>query len=114
MRNRAIIGLLAAVLLAACGGGDGGGGGAEGVATTDLTMVDNAFEPLCLEVAPDSTLNITNEGIAIHSFTVESAGIDVDVQGGDSATVELSGVSAGETPVTCTFHPEMTGTLQVR
>lgn len=111
--NRAIVGLLAAVLLAACGGGDGSDGTAECVATTDLTMVDNAFEPLCLEVAPDATLSITNEGTAIHSFTVESAGIDVDIQGGESGTAELGGVPTGETAFTCTFHPEMTGTLQV-
>ena len=99
--NRAIIGMLAAVLLASCGGGDGGGSTAECVATTDLTMVDNAFEPLCLEVSQGDTINLTNEGKAVHSFTVESADIDVDVQAGESATASLEGIEAGTTDLTC-------------
>ncbi|MGH2662751.1 MAG: cupredoxin domain-containing protein [Actinomycetota bacterium] len=111
--NRAIFGLLAAVLLASCGGGDGGGSAAECVATTNLTMIDNEFEPQCLEVSPGDTINLANEGQAVHSLTVESAGIDVDVRAGETATATLEGIEAGSTDLTCTFHPEMTGTLQV-
>ncbi len=112
--TRVFIGLLAAVLMTACGGdGGGGGGGGECVATTDLNMVDNAFEPTCLQVSEGDAINLTNEGAAVHSFTVESAGIDVDVQAGETSTAALEGVGAGTTDFTCSFHPEMTGTLEV-
>lgn len=112
--TRVFIGVLAAVLMTACGGdGGGGNGGEECVATTDLNMVDNAFEPLCLQVSEGDTINLTNEGVAVHSFTVESAGIDVDVPAGETATAALEGVGAGTTDFTCTFHPEMIGTLEV-
>ena len=111
--TRVFIGVLAAVLMTACGGDGGGGGGAECVATTDLAMVDNAFEPTCLQVSEGDTVNLTNDGAAVHSFTVESAGIDVDVPAGETATAALEGVGAGTTDFTCSFHPEMTGTLEV-
>ena len=104
---------LAAMLTGACGGGDSGGGGGDGGTTADgLTMVDNAFEPESLSVAADSTLTVTNEGQATHSFTIVGEDVDETVSAGDSTTVDVA-LAAGDYDFVCTFHPEMTGTLTV-
>jgi plastocyanin len=94
--------------LAACGG-DGDGGGS----TTDsLTMVDNEFQPSEFTAASDS-LSVTNEGEALHSFTLPDGNIDEDVQAGQSADIDLSGLDPGTFDFVCKYHPEMTGSLTV-
>jgi plastocyanin len=98
-----------ALLGAACGGETGGGGTTE---TDTVTMVDNAFEPESFSVPAESTLTVSNEGQATHSFTIEEEGIDEDVAAGESTTVDIT-LAAGDYPFVCTFHPEMTGTLTV-
>jgi plastocyanin len=110
MTRLAILIAAVALLGAACGGGDGGGGGE----TTDsLTMVDNEFQPSEFTAASD-TLSVTNEGQALHTFTVSDGGIDEQVDPGQSAEVDLSGLDAGTFDFTCTFHPEMTGSITVQ
>jgi plastocyanin len=108
-RVRITIGLAAVALLgAACGGGDGGGG-----ETTDtVTMVDNAFQPADFTAASD-TLTVTNDGQALHSFTVPDGDIDQDVQAGESAEIDVSGLSSGTSDLECKYHPEMTGSITV-
>lgn len=108
--------LSTSLVLAACGGGgeeggDGGGGG--GTTTDSVTMVDNAFEPADPVVATGSTLALTNEGAAIHSFTIGDEGIDQDVEPGAESSVDIS-LEAGEYEFICKYHPEMTGTLTVQ
>jgi plastocyanin len=108
MKRLAIVLSMAAVLGAACGGGGGGG------ETTDsVIMVDNEFQPSEFTAAGDS-LSVTNEGQALHSFTVSDGGIDQDVQAGDSADIDLSGLEAGTFDLTCKYHPEMTGSLTIQ
>jgi plastocyanin len=98
--------LFAMLVLAACGGGGG--------ETTDsVTLVDNAFEPSEFTAASD-TLTVTNEGQALHSFTVAEAGIDQDVQAGQSTDVDLSGAEAGTFDLSCKYHPEMTGSITIQ
>jgi plastocyanin len=108
-RVRITIGLAAVALLAAaCGGGDGGGG-----ETTDtVTMVDNEFQPADFTAASD-TLTVTNDGQALHSFTVPDGDIDQDVQAGESAEIDVSGVPSGTSDLVCKYHPEMTGSITV-
>lgn len=109
MTRMAILLAAVAVLGAACGG-DGGGGGE----TTDsVTMVDNAFQPSEFTAASD-TLSVTNDGQAVHTFTVPDGNIDETVQPGQSADVDLSGLDAGTFDFDCTFHPEMTGSVTVQ
>ena len=105
---------LAAVALlgAACGGGDGGDGGGEPVATDTVTAIDNEFQPADVLVQADSTLTVTNEGQAAHTFTLEDGSIDETLQAGDSVDVDIS-LEPGDYGFDCTFHPEMTGTLTV-
>ena len=100
-----------ALLGAACGGDDGGNGGNGGETTDSITMVDNEFQPSTFTAA-STTLTATNDGQALHSFTVSDAGIDEDVQAGESTSVDGPG-TAGEYAVTCKYHPEMTATMTV-
>ena len=109
MSRLAILLAAVAVLGAACGG-DGGGGGE----TTDsVTMVDNEFQPSEFTAA-STTVSLTNDGQAVHSFTIPDGDVDVVVQAGDSADADLSGLDAGTFDFECTFHPEMTGSVTVQ
>jgi plastocyanin len=100
-----------ALLGAACGGDDGGNGG-DGGTTDSVTMVDNEFQPSSF-TAGSTTISVTNDGQALHSFTLADGGIDQDVQAGESADVDLSGLEAGSYDFICKYHPEMTGSLTV-
>jgi len=101
-----------ALLGAACGGDDGGNGGDGGGTTDSVTMVDNEFQPSSFTAA-STTLTVTNEGEALHSFTLAEGGIDQDVQAGEDASIDLSGLDAGTYDFTCKYHPEMTGSLTI-
>jgi plastocyanin len=101
-----------ALLGAACGGDGGGNGGDGGGATDSVTMVDNEFQPSSFTAASTS-ITVTNEGEALHSFTLPDGDIDQDVQAGESAEIDLSGLDAGSYDFNCKYHPEMTGSLTV-
>lgn len=107
--KRLAIALAAVALLGVGCGGNGGGG----ETTSSVTMVDNEFQPSEF-TAGGATLTVTNEGQAVHSFTVTEGGIDEDVPAGDSVQVDVSDLSAGTYDLTCTFHPEMTGSITVK
>jgi plastocyanin len=108
MKRMAIALSAVAVLGVACGGGGGGGG----ETTSSLTMVDNEFQPADF-TAGGTTLTVTNDGVALHNITVADGGIDQDVAAGESAEVDLSGLEPGTYDMTCSYHPEMTGSLTV-
>jgi plastocyanin len=101
-----------ALLGVACGGDDGGNGGDGGETTDSLTMVDNEFQPSSFTAA-STTLTLTNDGQALHSFTLAEGDIDQDVQAGEDASVDLSGLDAGGYDFICKYHPEMTGSLTI-
>lgn len=104
---------LAGTLAVACGGDDGdGGGGGGGTATDTVTMTDTAYQPSDPVVGSGTTLTLTNEGAATHSFTLEDQSIDEVVAAGESTSVELT-LEPGTYDFDCTFHPELTGTLTV-
>jgi|SRR5918992_1490200 plastocyanin len=105
MKRLAIALSAVALLGAACGGGGG-------ESTDALTMVDNEFQPSEFTAASD-TLSVTNEGQALHNLIVAEGGIDQDVQPGESADVDLSGVQAGTYDLSCKYHPEMTGSITI-
>jgi plastocyanin len=105
--------LAAALMLSACGGGgDTGDGGGAGAST--LTMVDNAFEPADLTVSSGTELQLSNEGEAPHTFTVQGDGIDEEVEAGQSSSVTID-LEPGDYDFICEFHEAqgMTGTLTV-
>jgi plastocyanin len=104
------VGLLAAtVALAACGGGGTTGGGGGG-----LTMVDNAFQPDTLTVSSGDSVEVTNDGEALHNITIADADIDEDVEAGQSTTITVE-LDPGEYEMFCEYHEAqgMTGTVTV-
>ena len=105
---------LVATLGAACGGGGETGGETEGGgAPGEVSMVDNAFQPAEITAAAGDSLTVANTGQALHTFTVEGGEIDEEVAPGAETEVTID-LEAGEYPVVCKFHPEMTGTLTVQ
>lgn len=107
-------------------GGDDDGGG--GDATLDVIMGDNTFDPKELTVTAGSsvTLNLTNEGAAIHNLRIAGADNEYDnhddgvsdpeiVSAGETATVEwVAPDEAGTIDFRCDFHPtDMVGTITV-
>jgi plastocyanin len=115
MKNiiRAAIGIAAAATLVACGGGDdGGGGGGEG---TTLSMTDNAFSPTDVTVSSGGTVELSNDGGALHNLTIEGTDIDQDVDPGQSASITVD-AEAGEYTMFCEYHRDagMEGTVTVQ
>jgi plastocyanin len=104
------IALAAAALVgAACGGGGGGGR----TTTDSITMIDNEFQPSDFTAASDSVA-VMNDGQALHNLTLSDAGLDEDVQPGQSADVDLSALDPGTYDFDCKYHPEMTGSVTVQ
>lgn len=111
----AVVGLVALVA-AACGGDDGdtaasGNGGGEAVT---LTAADFAWDPGSLTASAGGSIELVNEDDAKHNLTIEDAGVDEDVEAGESLTVDLGDVEAGSYDFVCEYHPDtMTGTLEL-
>ncbi|HSL10031.1 MAG TPA: cupredoxin domain-containing protein [Actinomycetota bacterium] len=80
---------------------------------TTIELADFSYAPGCAAVDAGSSLELRNVGDAPHTFTVNDTGIDVNVDAGGTATVELTGIAAGTYEVVCTLHPQMEGALQV-
>jgi plastocyanin len=118
---------LAALPLAACGGDQGNGAGgrpehdhegmpsADCVETSEVTALDNEFEPICVTAATGDELTITNDGAAPHTFTIEGTDVDEMLQPGDQVTATVpEGLEVeAETEFHCTIHPGMVGYLYV-
>lgn len=83
------------------------------VQTADVDLVDFVFDPTCASVEPGATLTLNNTGSVPHTFTVEGTDIDVQVAAGQTGEAPLGGVPAGTYRVTCTYHPQMVGALEV-
>ena len=117
--RRSLILAAAALLLAACSsssstvptpaGSSGGGSGA----TLSITAKDFAFSPTAL-TADAGTVNvtITNDGSALHSFTLDDGSVSQDIPPGTSKTVTLN--LTGSVAFHCQYHPtQMMGTITV-
>ncbi len=122
MSIRSLIAAVAAVALlgAACGGDDSGGdddvaaAGAGGGDAVTLTAAEFAWDPATLSVPAGGSIEVVNEDEAEHNVTIEKAGVDEDVAGGETVTVDLGDVKAGSYDFVCEYHPDtMTGTLEV-
>jgi uncharacterized cupredoxin-like copper-binding protein len=114
--SRVIAVLFVAGLLAACGSGAGGdhaGGHAEesvvepvaGASEVTVTAVDVDYQPESLELTAGEPVNITitNEGAAEHDFTLEEAGVHVNLAPGQSLTTSVSVPEAGKYEALCTI-----------
>ena len=65
-----------------------------------------SFSPTCVEANAGETIEvtITNSGSALHNLSVESLGIDQDVQAGETISVEVTLPDSGSVPFTCKYH----------
>jgi plastocyanin len=130
--RRAFVPLLAAgLLLAACGENDqldpeaqedetpaecSDVSSSEG-APAPLTMKDNFFEPFCLAVSSTQEMTLTNAGTALHNFSIEDQGVDIDVEAGSEETTDPLEdlVRPGTFRFVCKYHEAqgMVGTITV-
>jgi plastocyanin len=104
-------------LLAACGGRDGGASDhecADPQPADTVQLADFEFRPDCFMAVAGATIGLENTGEAPHTFTVEGTDVDVDLDAGDSDDVTIPDVEPDEYRVTCTYHPQMIGTLTIR
>lgn len=77
-----------------------------------ITVEDFAYE-LPDSVAPGATVTVINDGEATHTVTAQEAGTFEAVVAGGETTTFTAPEEPGEYPITCTYHPEMSGTLVV-
>jgi plastocyanin len=107
-----------AAVLAGCGGDDGGEGttgetatGATGGGGTAITIQGFAFDPATLQVSGETTLSISNEDGAAHTFTLDDGSVDQEIPAGESVEVTVN--VSESTGFHCEIHRSMTGTLEV-
>jgi plastocyanin len=103
------------LLFTACGGDDDGGAGG-GSETLQVTARDFEFADTSpsAPAGTDVMVEFTNEGEAEHSFTVEDLDVEVEADGGESATTTFTADEAGTYEFHCEYHPDqMTGELTI-
>lgn len=109
-RNALLTAVLAGgLLLTACGDGGEDPAAAEPVAGTEVSVVDNDFEPVHLEVGSGETVTWRWEGDAAHN--VVGDGFESEVQ--DEGTFSHTFEDAGTYDYECTLHRGMTGRVTV-
>jgi plastocyanin len=85
---------------------------------TEVELDDYYFKPTVLEGKPGEkvTLELKNEGQVDHTFTLDSQGVDQDVQPGDEAEVTVTIPKSGVVSFYCKFHKSsgMAGALAVK
>ena len=135
--RRIAIAFAALALLGVVGGcgGDGdddtGGPTTTGVASSDaervdvkgedifeIGMHDEFFRPAILVGTPGQTLtlNLKNDGVAAHTFTIAAKGVDEEVQPGEVGQVRVTFPETGELGFICQYHESvgMVGTLETQ
>jgi plastocyanin len=84
---------------------------------TEVELDDYYFKPSLLEGKAGSkvTLELENEGHVAHTFTIDSQGIDQNLDPGASATVTVTIPKAGAVSFYCRYHKSsgMAGALAV-
>jgi plastocyanin len=81
--------------------------------TTTVDIQNTAFAPACISASSGATLSIVNHDDTPHTFTVKNTSINVKLDGGATGQASLAGLAPGTYSVVCTYHPQMTETLQV-
>jgi plastocyanin len=82
--------------------GDGGGSADATVAARDFE-----FDPSTVTIPSGGTIELTNEGSATHSFTMDDESATEDIEPGATVTVTVPTAGAFH----CRFHAQMTGTI---
>jgi plastocyanin len=114
-------------------GSSGGGGGSKTIAgvrandhgtetasssgKTEVELDDFYFKPTVLQGKPGAQvrLELKNEGKVEHTFTIDSQGVDQDLQPGDEAEVTVTIPKSGAVSFYCKLHKSsgMAGALAV-
>lgn len=109
-----MIGVLAvAALIAGCGGGSGESIGQPAAAKSAkkiVDMTDSTFAPQTIDAQVGDTISFVNKDEIAHNATGD--GIDSGTIAG-GATFDFKAAKAGTISYVCTFHPGMTGTVNV-
>jgi plastocyanin len=73
---------------------------------TELELDDYYFEPTVLKGKPGArvSLELKNEGSVEHNFSINSQGIDKDIEAGQSATVTVMIPRSGVLSFYCKYH----------
>jgi len=87
-------------------GETGGGGGG-----TTITIANFAFDPDTISVSGPTEVTITNNDSAAHTFTADDGSFDQQIDPGATETVTVD--VSQTTGFHCSFHPQMTGTVEV-
>ncbi len=79
------------------------GSGAEAAASVDVTLTEFRFSPLMVTLpAAGGTINISNTGSAVHTFSVPELGLKSgDINPGATAQIKVGPVAAGMYAVQC-------------
>ena len=104
--------LAVAALIAGCGGSSESVGqpAAAKSAQKIVDMTGSTFAPKAIDVELGDTISFVNKDEIAHNATGE--GIDSGTIAG-GATFDFKAETAGTISYVCTFHPGMTGTLNV-
>ena len=115
-----------ALVIAGCAGSDphAGHGAQEqlaepvaGASEVAVTAVDIDFLPDTLQLTAGEPLNltVTNEGEALHDFTLDASDVHLNVEPGDSRTTSLTVDEPGQYEAMCTVagHAEAGMTIDV-
>ena len=78
-------------------------------------MLDNYFQPREITIADGDELVLINRGTSLHNFSIEEGDVDVDVQPGESVSVDLSSLAPGTYAFFCTYQRQqgMEGTITI-
>jgi plastocyanin len=105
--------------LTACNSSDPTGDVSQGAAPADsieIVAKDESFDPetLDLQAGEEVTVEVTNEDDAPHDFAIESLELNTGtIEAGEVANATFTVPNEGAEYV-CTFHPDMTGRIEVK
>ena len=73
-----------------------------------MELDDYYFKPTVLKGSPGQkvTLELENEGSVEHNFTIDSQGIDKDLEAGEDAKVTVTIPKSGALSFYCKYHKE--------
>lgn len=88
---------------------------ADRAAATAVDIADSDFAPKEID-ASTGTLVVSNSDLSFHTFTIEALDIDVPINPGREAIVDLTGSPAGSYSVICTVlgHDDMGATVVIQ
>jgi plastocyanin len=87
----------------------------QGAEQLTVFIHDHYFQPRDPIIGAGDVLALSNLGAEVHSFTIEEADIDLDIEPGQSITADLSEVARGTYPFFCGHHRKqgMEGTIEI-